>query len=197
MELPNEECLRIIWRKKTNYKSLVILETDCINETKDKGKSKKEKRRKKKNLKRTRNLLETKLCGRNLIKRINIWVVDPPPVRYAGPFLKWIREELRWMNHRTGKLMTDDAKGLTPEGWHRLYVKKKGGRGLASIEDCMAVTIHRNEEYTIKSKERLIIATSNSSSNRNNSRTNRKIAIKNRENKTGKKTSVWILQATN
>ena len=46
----------------------------------------------KENLKRTKKILETKLCSRNLIRRINIWAV--PLVKYFGLFLKQTKEEL-------------------------------------------------------------------------------------------------------
>ena len=59
---------------------------------------------KKEYLRRTRNLLETKLSSRNLIKRIITWAV--PIVRYSAPFLKWTREELEQIDQRKRKLMT-------------------------------------------------------------------------------------------
>ena len=40
----------------------------------------------KKYLRKTRKLLETKLCSRNFIKRINATAV--PLIRYSGQFLK-------------------------------------------------------------------------------------------------------------
>ena len=55
-------------------------------------------------LRRMRELLETKLYRRNLIKGINTSVV--PLIKYSGPFLKWTREELKQMDLRTRKLMT-------------------------------------------------------------------------------------------
>ena len=81
-----------------------------------------------------RKLLETKLSCRNLIKRINTWAVSV--VRYSGPFLKLTRNELRQIDQKTRKLMTMH-KALHPRNdVDRLHVpRKKGGRGLASIED--------------------------------------------------------------
>ena len=35
----------------------------------------------------------------------------------------------------------EDAQGLSPERWHRLYVSRKEGRGLPSTEDCVDATI--------------------------------------------------------
>ena len=78
VELPNQDKSSILGKKET-YKYLGILEADTIKQVEMKEKIKKE------YLRRTRNLLETKLCGRNLIKGINTLAV--PLVRYSGPFL--------------------------------------------------------------------------------------------------------------
>ena len=54
----------------------------------------------------------------------------------------------------------------------RLYMtRKRGRRGLASLEDCVDVSIQGLDDYMQKSKERLIIAPSNRIYN---IRTNRK-----------------------
>ena len=79
MELPNQEKIRALVEKET-YQYLGNLEAETIKQVEMKEKIKK------KYLRRTRKLLETKLCCRNLIKRINTWAVLF--VRYLGPFLK-------------------------------------------------------------------------------------------------------------
>ena len=53
----------------------------------------------------------------------------------------------------------------------RLYVSRKEGRRIASIEDCVDAAIQGFADYIKKSKERLITAVSN---NCDNIRTNRK-----------------------
>ena len=58
-----------------------------------------------------------------IIKGINTWAVTL--VRYSGPFLKWTREELKQMDHRTRKLMTMH-KELHPRRWHTICIKKSG-----------------------------------------------------------------------
>ena len=73
MELPNQDKIRTLGEKET-YKYLGILEADTIKQVQMKDKIKKE------YLRRTRKLLETKLCSRNLIKGINTWAV--PLFRY-------------------------------------------------------------------------------------------------------------------
>ena len=50
---------------------------------------------------------ENEKTNRNQIiaqKGINTWAVSL--VRYSGPFLKWMREELHQINQRKRKLMT-------------------------------------------------------------------------------------------
>ena len=64
MELPNQDKLRTLGEKET-YKYLGILEADTIKQVEMKEKIQKE------YLMKTRKLLETKLCSRNLIKEIN------------------------------------------------------------------------------------------------------------------------------
>ena len=80
MKLPNHDRIRMLEENET-YKYLAILETDTIKQVEMKDMIRK------KYLRRTRNLLETKLSSRNLIKGIDIWAV--PLVRCSGPFLKW------------------------------------------------------------------------------------------------------------
>ena len=56
----------------------------------------------------------------------------------------------------------DDDRGTNT---HRLYVSRKGGRGLFSIEDSVDASIRRLEDYIKMSKERLITAANNSTDN--------------------------------
>ena len=79
MELPNQDKIRTLGENET-YKYFGILETDPIKQVEMKDKIQKE------YLRRTRKLLETKLCCRNFIKGINTWAV--PLVRLSGPLLK-------------------------------------------------------------------------------------------------------------
>ena len=136
MELLNQDKIRTLGEK---YKYLGILETGAIKQVEMKEKIKKD------CLRRTRKLLETKLCSRNVIKGIHTWNV--PLVRYSGPFLKWTREELKQIDQRTRKLMTMH-KALHPRNdVDKLFVsRKEEGRGLASIEDSVDASIHRLED---------------------------------------------------
>ena len=134
IKLPNQAKLRTLGENET-YKYLGMLEADTIKQVERKYKIQKE------YLRRTRNILKTKLSRRNLIKRINTWAVSF--VRYSGPFLKWTRDELKQMDQRIRKLMTMH-KALHPTND---VSRKEGGRGLASIEDRVDASIQRLEDY--------------------------------------------------
>ena len=92
MELPNQDKIRTLAEKET-YKYLEILEAETIKQVEMNDKIFKE------YCKRMRNLLETKLNRRNLIKGRNTWAV--PLVRYSGLFSsgsetnlnKWTKEQ--------------------------------------------------------------------------------------------------------
>ena len=121
-------------REQETYNYLGILEADNIRQVEMKEKIKKE------YLRRMIKLLKTKLYSRNLIKGINTGAVLF--VRYSGPFWKWTWEELKQMDQRTRKLMRMH-KALHPRDKRdRLYMsRKKGGRGLSSIQDSVDVSI--------------------------------------------------------
>ena len=153
MELPNQDKIKTLAENET-YKYLGVLEADTIKQMEMKEKIHKE------YFSRTRKLLETKLNSRNLVKGINTRAV--PLVRYSGHFLKWTRDELEQMDHRTRKL-----KALHPRNdVDRQYVsRKEGGRGLASIEDSVDASIQRLEDYIQKQDGGLISAIRNDSDN--------------------------------
>ena len=96
-------------------------------------------------------------CGRNLIKRINTWVISL--VTCSGPFLNWTREELRNIDVRTRTLMPSHKVLHPRDDVSRLDgSRKKGGKGAVIIEDAVGGAIQRAKEYINKSKKRLIIA---------------------------------------
>ena len=99
--------IRTLGEKET-YKYLGILVADTIKQVKMKERIKKE------YLRRTRKLLETKLCNRNFIKRIN--TLAALLVRCSRPILKWTKEELKQMDERTRKLITMH-KALPPRDY--------------------------------------------------------------------------------
>ena len=152
-ELPKQDKIRTLKEKET-FKYLGILEADTTKKVEMKEKIQKEYRG------RTRKLLVTKLCWRNLIKGINTWAV--PLVRYSRPFLKWTRNKLRQMDQRTRKLMIMHKALHLRDDVDRLYVsRKEGRRGLACIEDSVDKWIHRLEKYVENCGDGLITATRN------------------------------------
>ena len=114
---------------------------------------------KKEYLRRTRKLLDTKLCSGNLIKGINTWTALLE--RYSKPFLKWTKQELQQMHLRTRKLMIMHKALYPREDIEWIYAsKKEGGRVLKialirPLEDCIK-----------KYKERLVTVTRNNIDNR-------------------------------
>ena len=145
MKLPNHDKIRMLEENET-YKWLGILEPGTIKQVQMKDTIRKE------YLSGTRKLLETKLSGRNLIKRINTWAV--PLVRYSGPFLKLTRDEHKQMDQRTRKLMTMQEALQHRDDVDRLYVyRKEWGRGLASIEDTVDASVQRLEDYIENTNE--------------------------------------------
>ena len=147
MGQPNHDKIRTL-RENETYKCLGILEANTIKQVEMKDKTRKE------YFRRTRKLLETKLFSRNLIKGINSWA--GPLIRYSGPFLKWTRDELKQMDQRTRKIMTMHKVLHPRDDVDRLYVPRKGGRGLASIEDSVDASIQQLEDYIEKHERELI-----------------------------------------
>ena len=89
-----------------------------------------------------------------------------PLVRYSGPFLKWIRDELKQMDQRTRKLMTMHKALYPRDDVDRLYVsRKEGGRGLTRIGDSVDASIQRLEDYIEKHERGLITAIRNDTDN--------------------------------
>ena len=87
-------------------------------------------------------------------------MVPVPVVMNFGAFLKWIRDELRQMYHRTRKL-TMHKKDIDGQ-----YVsRKEGGRGHASTEHSMEASIQGFKDYIKKSKEQQITTARNSTNN--------------------------------
>ena len=177
-EIPNQDKIRTLGEKET-YNYLGILEADTMKQVEIK---KFKKTIQKEYLRRTRLLLEIKLSNRYFIKGINTWAVLF--VRISGFFLKWTWEELKQMGQTTRKLMTMH-KALHPrDDVDRLYAsKKKGGRGLASIDDSVDASIQRLKDCIEKYEGGLITAIRNETDNTidNSMTTNRKLKWEEKE----------------
>ena len=92
-----------------------------------------------------------------MVQAINTWAVSL--LRYSAPFIEWTREELRTMDRMTRKMLTMH-KALHPrDSVCRLYLpRKKDGRGLIAVEDCIDFAKFGLEKYISQWDKRLIIA---------------------------------------
>ena len=132
------------------YKYLGILESDQIANQKIKEDTSKEYKR------RIRAILKTKLNGRNQISAINIYAI--PVITYTAGIINWTKEELKKLDRITRKEMTINGALHPRADVDRLYVpRKRGGRGLMSIEEvvqkeenALALYTHNSNEMFIK-----------------------------------------------
>ena len=117
---------------------------------------------KKEYLRRTRKILETKLCGGKLIQGIITCIRR----KIFGTIL-----EVE-MDQRTRKLMIMH-KALHPrDDVDRLYLsRKEGGKGLTNIKGSVNASIQGLEDYIEKRGEGLITATRNDTDNTKTNRT--------------------------
>ena len=148
ISLPNKDRIKAIG-EEDSYKYLGVLESDDIKNEEMKGVITTE------YFRRVRKILQSKLNGGNTITAINSRAVAV--VRYSAGIVKWTKEELRVMDTKTRKLMTMN-RALHPQAdVDRLYVKRAmGGRGLISIQDCVALEIDSLSRYVEKSEEPML-----------------------------------------
>ena len=126
--LPNLETIGEI--EETGYKYLGILEAEDIKHNEMKDKIKKE------YLSRVRAVLKSKLNGGNTITAVNTWAV--PLIRYSAGIVEWKKEEIQALDRKTRKLFTIHRALHPRSDVDRLYIPREdGGRGMASIEDCI------------------------------------------------------------
>ena len=97
-------------------------------------------------------ILKSKLNGNNQIKAINTYA--SPVIHYIVRIIAWTMEELRELDQMTRKQM-NIYKSLHPRSdIDRLYVpRKKGGRGLRSLEDLVLIEKTSQAEYVNNSQE--------------------------------------------
>ena len=80
--------------------------------------------------------------------------------------MDWTKEEISKIENKTCKLLTIHKVLHPKDDVHVLYIKKKGGRGLISIEECVEDAIAALQHYVQNSQERLISAAWRSSGNK-------------------------------
>ena len=86
-------------------------------------------------IRRLRKVLKSKLNGGNLVRGVNTWAVSL--LRYSPAFVSWRKSELLATDRKTRKLFTIYGALHPKPDVDRLYVPRKEGGGLISVEDCV------------------------------------------------------------
>ena len=150
IELPDGKVIKSL-QEGESYKYLGILEADKFLEEKMNLNVSKE------YIGRLKKVLKSKLNGGNLVCGVNTWTVSI--LRYSAAFVSWTKSELHTIDRKTRKLFTIYGALHPKSDADRLYIpRKKGGRGLITIEDCVELAIRGLEVYVHGSDERLIQA---------------------------------------
>ena len=149
IELPDGKVIKSL-QEGESYKYLGILKADKSLEEKMKLNVSKEYNR------RLRKVLNSKLNGENLVHGVNIWAVSL--LRYSAAFVSWRKSELQDIYRKTRILFTIYGAFHSKSDVDRLYIPRKGGRGLIYIKDCVELAIAGLEVYIHGSEERLIQA---------------------------------------
>ena len=87
---------------------------------------------------------------------MNTWAISL--LRYSAAFLDYTGAKLEQMDRKTRKLMTMH-QALNPKTDRaKIYLSRKGGRGLIIVEDTVKLAILGLERYVLTSEEVLLIA---------------------------------------
>ena len=121
------------------YKYLGIEESEGIKE-----RLKQEYRR------RLRMILKSELNARNKITAIGALAV--PVLRYSFGIINWRIEEIKQIDRNTRKMLTMYKMHHPKADIDRLYVKRKGGRGLVQVKaaykaEIINIAEHLNTKY--------------------------------------------------
>ena len=100
--------------------------------------------------------MKSKLNGGNLVPGVNASAVSL--LRYSAAFVSWSKSELEAIDRKTRKFFTIYGALHHKSDVDRLYIPRKGGRGLISIKDCVELAIRGLEVYVHGCEERLIQA---------------------------------------
>ena len=150
IEFPDDKAIKSL-QEGESYKYLGTLEAGKFLEEKMNLNVSKE------YIRSSRKVLKSKLNGGNLVREVNTWAIFL--LRYSAAFVSWRRGELQAIDRKTRKLFTIYGALHPKSDVDRLYIpKKKGGRGLISIEDCVELAIRGLEVYVHGSEGRFIQA---------------------------------------
>jgi hypothetical protein len=107
-------------------------------------------RLKKEYTRRLRMILKSELNFKNKITAIGTLAI--PLLRYIFDIINWRLEEIKKIDRKTRKILTMYKMHHPEADTDRLYVKRKGGRGLSQIEaaykaDIINITEYLNKRY--------------------------------------------------
>ena len=147
ISMPDGKMMKNI--EEGGYKYLGILEADGVKHEEMKDQIKKE------YMRRVRNILKSKLNGRNIILAIKSRAVSI--VRYEVGIISLTKMELEELDRRTRKLMTMYGARHPKADFDRLYLQRcEEEEGLLGLEDCVQVEVHSLEKYLSTSKEKIL-----------------------------------------
>ena len=93
-----------------------------------------------------RKVLKSNLNDENLVSGVNTWAVSL--LRYSEAVVSWRKNKMQPIDRGTRKLFTIHGALDPKSDVDRLYIpRKKGGRGLISIEDTFELAVSGLEGY--------------------------------------------------
>ena len=93
-----------------------------------------------------RNIINTKISGRNTIAEINAFAI--PGLRYGFGMVRWSKDELLSLDCKTRKLTVKTKFHHVKLDMHRLYLHQRyRGKGLIGVWDCHQQECTALDEY--------------------------------------------------
>ena len=134
--------------KSSEYKYLGILEGAEVHHTKMKEKITQE------YFRRLKHMMKSKLNSGNITKAVNTYAVSV--VRYTAGVISWSKEDLKTIDRKTRKRLTQAGYLHPKSDTDRLYVSRSnGGRGLLSVEDVVRKEEKGIADYLLQSDHKI------------------------------------------
>ena len=150
LEFPDGKVIKLI-QEGESYKYLRILEADRFLKEEMMLNVPKE------YMRMLRKVLKSNLNDENLVSGVNTWAVSL--LKYSVAVVSWRKNKMQPIDRGTRKLFTIHGALDPKSDVDRLYIpRKKGGRGLISIEDIIELAVRGLEVYVHGSKDGLIHA---------------------------------------